>query len=110
VPDLIKVVYLYNLKEGVDHKEFESYYFKERIAQVMKVPNLDKFCFSIAVQSETSRYRYMAECFYKDLKTAKQTLDSTYFKDVHGYITGKLVDMEVMFLETHEWHPSEQLK
>ena len=49
----------------------------------------------------------MAECYYKDLETAKATLDSPYFKDVHGYISGKLADLNVMFYETHEWAPSE---
>jgi len=104
---VVKVVYIYNLKEGVDPKEFLDYYFNQRIAQVMKVPNLEKFCFSVATGDEPSPYRYMAECFYKDLKTAKETLNSPYFKDVHGYIAGKLVDMQVMFYETHEWRPSE---
>ena len=104
---MIKVVYIYNLNEGVDPKEFENYYFNERIPQVMKVNNLDKFCFNIAVEDKSAPYRYMAECYYKDLETANATLDSPYFKDVHGYIVGKLADLQVMFYETHEWVPSE---
>jgi uncharacterized protein (TIGR02118 family) len=104
---MVKVVYIYNLKEGVSPKEFEDYYFNQRIAQVMKVPNLDKFCFSVATGDDLSPYRYMAECFYNDLKTAKETLNSPYFKDVHGYIAGKLVDMQVMYYETHEWYTSQ---
>ncbi|MCL4415115.1 MAG: hypothetical protein M1308_07730 [Actinobacteria bacterium] len=104
---MIKVVYIYNLKEGVNVKEFEDYYFNIRIPQVMKIPNLEKFGFNITAGEEKSPFRYMAECYYKDLKTAKETLESVYFKDVHGYISGKLADMNVMFYETHEWIPSE---
>ena len=104
---VVKVVYIYNLKEGVDPKEFENYYFNQRIPQVMQVPNLKKFCFNVATGDDPAPYRYMAENYYKDLKTAKETLNSDYFKDVHGYIAGKLADMEVMFYETHEWIPAE---
>ena len=104
---MVKVVYIYNLKEGVNPEEFENYYFNERIPQVMQVSNLDKFCFNISVGDDSTPYRYMAECYYKDLETAKATLDSPYFKDVHGYIAGKLADLQVMFYETHEWVPSE---
>ncbi len=42
---LVKVVYIYNLKTGVDPKEFEDYYFNERIAQVMKVPKSGEILF-----------------------------------------------------------------
>src|SRR3990172_4828548 len=98
---MVKVVYIYNLKEGVDPKEFEEYYFNIRIPQVMKIPNLDKFCFNVATGDDPAPFRYMAENYYKDLKTAKETLSSDYFKDVHGYISGKLADMKVMFYETH---------
>ena len=104
---MVKVVYIYNLKEGVDPKEFENYYFNQRIPQVMQVPNLKKFCFNVATGDDPAPYRYMAENYYKDLKTAKETLNSDYFKDVHGYIADKLADMEVMFYETHEWIPAE---
>ena len=104
---MVKVVYIYNLKEGVDPKEFEDYYFNQRIPQVMKVPNLQKFCFNVATGDDPAPYRYMAENYYKNLKTAKETLSSDYFKDVHGYIAGKLADMKVMFYETHEWIPAE---
>jgi|DeeseametaMP2100_FD_k123_104406_2 uncharacterized protein (TIGR02118 family) len=104
---VVKVVYIYNLKEGVDPKEFENYYFNQRIPQVMQVPNLKKFCFNVATGDDPAPYRYMAENYYKDLKTAKETLNSDYFKDVHGYIADKLADMEVMFYETHEWIPAE---
>ena len=104
---MVKVVYIYNLKEGVDPKEFENYYFNQRIPQVMKVPNLQKFCFNVATGDAPAPHRYMAENYYKDLKTAKETLSSDYFKDVHGYIAGKLADMKVMFYETHEWIPAE---
>ena len=67
---MVKVVYIYNLKKGVDPKEFESYYFNERIPQIMKVENLEKFRFNIAVGDAPSPYRYMAENYYKDLKTS----------------------------------------
>ncbi len=100
---MVKVVYIYNLKEGVDPKEFETYYFERRIAEVKRIPNLEKFCFSIATGDEASPYRYMAECYFKDLQTARSTLESEYFKDVHGYIAPRLKDLKVMFLETHEW-------
>ncbi len=104
---MIKVVYIYNLKEGVNPAEFEKHYFNERIPQVMKVSNLDKFSFNIATGDNPAPYRYMAENYYKDLETAKETLNSPYFKDVHGFISGKLADLRVMFYETHEWVPSE---
>ena len=104
---MVKVVYIYNLKEGVDPKEFEEYYFNIRIPQVMKIPNLDKFCFNVATGDDPAPFRYMAENYYKDLKTAKETLSSDYFKDVHGYISGKLADMKVMFYETHEFIPKD---
>ena len=48
---MVKVVYIYNLKEDVDPKEFEAYYFEKRIAQVQKIPNLERFCFSIATDT-----------------------------------------------------------
>jgi uncharacterized protein (TIGR02118 family) len=104
---MIKVVYIYNLKEGVNPEEFENYYFNERIPQIMKVDNLDKFGFNIAAGNSPAPFQYMAENYYKDLETAIETLDSPYFKDVHGFIAGKLADMQVMFYETHEWIPSE---
>ena len=107
---MIKVVYIYNLREGVSPKEFENYYLRERIPQVMQINSLDKFCFSIAAGDKRAPFRYMAECFYKDLETAEDTLDSPYFKDVHGYITGKLADLEVIFYETNEWIPSDWKK
>jgi hypothetical protein len=100
---VVKVVYLYNLKEGVDADEFETYYFNKRIAQVVKIPKLKKFCFNIAAGDNRAAYRYMAECFFNDLDTAKDVLNSEYFKDVHGYIAPRLKDMEVIFFETHEW-------
>lgn len=100
---MVKVVYIYNLKEDVDPKEFEAYYFEKRIAEVHKIPNLERFCFSIATDTESSPYRYMAECYFKDLQTARETLNSEYFKDVHGYIAPRLRDLKVMFYETHEW-------
>ena len=103
---MVKVVYIYNLKDGVDAKEFEDYYFNVRIPQVMKISNLEKFAININAKNEKSPYRYMAECYYKDLKTAKETLNSDYFKDVHGYISGKLADQKVMFYEVNEWIPS----
>tara|TARA_Y100000031_G_C8122231_1_gene338776 strand:- start:453 stop:779 length:327 start_codon:yes stop_codon:yes gene_type:complete len=105
---VVKVVYVYNLKEGVDYKEFETYYFEKRIAEVKKIPNLRRFCFSIATGDEISPYRYMAECYFTDLKTARATLESKYFKDVHGYIAPRLKDMNVMFYETHEWALNQQ--
>lgn len=43
----------------------------------------------------------------QELKTAKETLNSEYFKDVHGYIAGDFADMQVMFFETNKWRPSE---
>lgn len=104
---MVKVVYIYNLKDGVDPKEFEDYYFNIRIPQVMKIPNLLKFAFNRNVAGEKSPFRYMAECYYKDLKTAKDTIESDYFKDVHGYISGKLADLNVMFYENNEWVPAE---
>lgn len=104
---MVKVVYIYNLKAGVNPKEFENYYFSERIPQVMKVSNLEKFCFNIAAGDDPAAYRYMAENYYKDLKTAKETLDSPYFKDVHGRVTEMIADLQVMFYDTHEWIPSE---
>jgi uncharacterized protein (TIGR02118 family) len=100
---MVKVVYIYNLKEGVDPKEFETYYFEKRITEVKKIPDLKRFCFSIATGDDVSPYRYMAECYFKDLKTAQKILNSEYFKDVHGYIAPRLKDMKVMFFETHEW-------
>jgi uncharacterized protein (TIGR02118 family) len=104
---VIKVVYLYNLKPGVDRREFETYYFEQRIKQVLQVPTLKKFTFSIAeeISEEKPRFRYMAECFYEDLETAKETINSEYFKDVHGYIAPKLADLTVVFYQTHEWIP-----
>ena len=107
---MVKVVYIYNLKEGVNVKEFEDYYFNVRMPQIMKIPNLLKFRFNVATGDDSAAYRYMAENYYKDLKTAKETLNSEYFKDVHGYIAGKLADMKVMFYETHEWIPAEYQK
>jgi uncharacterized protein (TIGR02118 family) len=104
---VVKVVYIYNLKAGVDPEEFENYYFSERLPQVMKVKNLEKFCFNIAAGDEPVPYRYMAENYYKDLKTAKETLDSPYFKDVHWRVAGMIADLQVMFYHTHEWIPSE---
>jgi uncharacterized protein (TIGR02118 family) len=104
---VVKVVYIYNLKQGVDPKEFEAYYFTERIPQIMKVSNLEKFCLNIAVGKDPASYRYMAENYYRDLKTAKKTLDSPYFRDVHGRISDWVVDVQVMFYESHEWIPSE---
>lgn len=104
---MIKAVYLYNLKPGVNHKEFEKYYFEQRIKQVLQIPNLKKFTFSIVkeVSQEIPKFRYMAECFYENLKIAKETIDSDYFKDVHGYIASKLADLTFMLYETHEWVP-----
>ena len=104
---MIKVVYLYNLKPGVDRKEFEIYYFERRIKQVLQVPNLKKFTFSIAeeVSDDKPKFRYMAECFYENLEIAQETLNSEYFKDVHGYIAPKLADLTVMFYQTREWIP-----
>ena len=104
---MVKVVYIYNLKEGVDVKEFEDYYFNVRIPQVMKIPNLEKFVINIDIKKEKSPYRYMAECYYKDIETALETLNSDYFKDVHGYISDKLIDMKVMHYEINEFVPSE---
>ena len=104
---MVKVVYIYNLKEGVDVKEFEDYYFNIRIPQVMKIPNIEKFAINIDAKNEKSPYRYMAECYYKDLETALETLNSDYFKDVHGYISDKLADMQVMHYEINEFVPSE---
>jgi uncharacterized protein (TIGR02118 family) len=106
---VVKVVYIYNLKEGVDRKEFEEYYFNVRIPQVMQIPNLLKFSFSIATD-EKPAYRYIAENYYKDLETAKKTLSSDYFKGVHTKISDKLADMKVMFYEINEWIPSEYNK
>jgi len=100
---VVKVVYIYNLKEGVDVKEFEDYYLNTRVPQVLKIPNLKKFAININATKEKSPYRYMAECYYKDTETALETLNSDYFKDVHGYISEKLVDMQVMFYEIREW-------
>jgi hypothetical protein len=60
---MVKVVYVYNLKEGVDIKEFEDYYFNVRIPQVMKIPSLEKFSFNINSGDEKSPFRYMAECY-----------------------------------------------
>lgn len=104
---MVKVVYIYNLKEGVSAAEFQEYYFTERIAQVMKIPNLIRFAFNIAVPGKDSAFRYMAECTFEDLRTAEDTLASDYFKDVHGYIASRLKDMQVMFFETHEYRPAE---
>jgi len=103
---MVKIVYIYNLKEGVDIKEFEDYYFNIRIPQVMKIPNIKKFVINIDVKRDNSPYRYMAECYYRDLETALETLDSDYFKDVHGYIADKLTDMQVMYYEVNEFVPS----
>ncbi len=100
---MVKVVYIYNLREGVDPKEFETYYFEKRIAEVKRIPDLKRFCFSIATGDEFSPYRYMAECYFKDVEAARETLNSEYFKDVHGYIAPRLKDMKVMFYETYEW-------
>lgn len=104
---MVKVVYLYNLKPGVDRKEFEKYYFEQRIKQVLQIPTLKRFTFSIGeeVSGEVPKFRYMAECFYEDLKAAKETINSEYFKDVHGYIAPKLADLTVMFYQTNEWSP-----
>jgi hypothetical protein len=103
------VVYLYNLKPEVDRKEFEAYYFEQRIKQVLQVPNLKKFTFSIAeeVSEEKPKFRYMAECLYESLEIAKETINSEYFRDVHGYIAPKLADLTVMYYQTHEWIPGE---
>ena len=69
--------------------------------------NIEKFAINIDAKNEKSPYRYMAECYYKDLETALETLNSDYFKDVHGYISDKLADMQVMHYEINEFVPSE---